>query len=212
MVHDEPLTRAGLGMVLAAAPEVSVTESCPAGAAGTLGESGTDVIVLDLSQTATVDEMQRLRRAAPVWFPPVLALTADSGLIRIQQALRSGIAGLLLKHRGTGELVAAVRSLASGQGWLDPEIVPLILREFTRMPMAGRGRELDRLTKREREVLALIASGLSNAEIADRLVVTCGTVKTHVNRVFTKLEIRDRVQATVLAYRVGLVGHHQDHQ
>ncbi len=125
----------------------------------------------------------------------------------VYEALRAGASGFLLKNSPPEELVRAIRVLAAGEALLSPSVTRRLLEEFSRRPVrAGHTPQaLEDLTSRETQVLTLVARGLSNAEIAERLVVTTGTVKTHVARVLMKLDLRDRVQAAVLAYETGLI-------
>jgi DNA-binding NarL/FixJ family response regulator len=122
------------------------------------------------------------------------------------EALQSGASGFLLKNAPPEELVHAVRVVAAGDALLAPSVTRRIIEQFARRPVRpDLGRQLDTLTQREREVLVLLARGRSNAEVAGELFVSEGTVKTHVSSVLSKLGLRDRVQAVVLAYESGLV-------
>jgi DNA-binding NarL/FixJ family response regulator len=133
---------------------------------------------------------------------------AENGEDRlVYEAMRAGASGFLLKSAPPGRLAEAVRVVAGGEELLAPSIVRRLVEDFVRRPPPGAGvpEALAELTDREREVLALVARGLSNAEIAAELVVSEATVKTHVNRVLTKLDLRDRTQAVVFAYENGVV-------
>ena len=125
----------------------------------------------------------------------------------VYEALKAGASGFLLKSVPPAKLADAVRTVAAGEALLAPSVTRRLVEQFVRRPPPGQTAppEVSALTDREREVLQLIARGHSNSEIAARLVVTEATVKTHVNRVFSKLGLRDRVQAVVLAYETGLV-------
>jgi DNA-binding NarL/FixJ family response regulator len=126
----------------------------------------------------------------------------------LYEALRAGASGFLLKDTPPEQLVAGIRAVASGDALLAPAVTRRVIEEFVRLPKEvpqASSPQLDELTSRELEVLELIAKGLSNAEIAERLVVSQATVKTHVARVLAKLDLRDRVQAVVFAYETGLV-------
>jgi DNA-binding NarL/FixJ family response regulator len=125
----------------------------------------------------------------------------------VYEALRAGASGFLLKDGAPTELVTAVGVVAHGEAWLDPRVTRGVIDSIaTRpLPLCAGSVQLDRLTARERDVLRLMAHGLSNAEIAQRLVLAEATVKTHVSRVIMKLDVRDRTQAVVVAYQSGIV-------
>jgi DNA-binding NarL/FixJ family response regulator len=136
----------------------------------------------------------------------VLMLTTFDLDEYVYDAIRAGASGFLLKDVPPAELAHAVRTVAAGNTLLDPAITRRLVEEFVSRPAPGRADpRLSRLTDREREVLDLVGRGLSNAEVAERLVVSETTAKTHVSRILTKLDLRDRVQAVVLAYESGLV-------
>nr|MBA2625496.1 response regulator transcription factor [Acidimicrobiia bacterium] len=137
----------------------------------------------------------------------VIILTTFDLDEHVYEALRAGACGFLLKDAPPEELVAAVRVVAAGEALLAPSVTRRLIAEFTSWPVAEepRHRDLDALTEREREVLALVARGLSNAEVAAELLVGETTVKTHVGHVLMKLGLRDRVQAVVFAYEAGVV-------
>ena len=137
----------------------------------------------------------------------VLVLTTFHVDEAVYAALRAGASGFILKDAAPTELVAAVRALAVGEAWLDPAVARQLIDEFAARPVTGLPGpvELQSLTNREREVLVLIAHGLSNAEISDHLVVGEGTTKTHVSRIFAKLGFRDRAQAVATAFKLGLI-------
>jgi DNA-binding NarL/FixJ family response regulator len=136
----------------------------------------------------------------------ILVLTTFDLDEYVYEALRAGASGFLLKSAPPEQLLAAIRSVAAGESLLAPEITRRLIEDYVRRPRPGAAAtELDELTEREREVLVLIGRGRSNAEIAAELFVSEGTVKTHVNRILRKLDVRDRVQAVVLAYETGLI-------
>jgi DNA-binding NarL/FixJ family response regulator len=135
----------------------------------------------------------------------VLILTTYHVDAAVYGALRAGASGFLLKHTSPVELVHAVRAVAAGNAWLDPTVTRELLTEFASRPDAGPAPELSRLTPRERDVLALVAEGMSNVEISRMLLIGEATVKTHLGRVLMKLGLRDRAQAVVAAFRGGLV-------
>src|SRR5581483_8224716 len=137
--------------------------------------------------------------------PPVLVLTTFDDDEVLAGALRAGASGFLLKGVPAEDLQRAVRTVAEGGAWLDPAVTGRVLTAYRTAPAPRTTPELDTLTAREREVLALIGAGRSNAEIAAELVLGEGTVKTHVNHVFAKLQLRDRAAAVVFAFDSGLV-------
>ena len=122
----------------------------------------------------------------------------------VYEALRAGASGFVLKDDPPEQLIAAIRTVAAGDALLSPTITKRVIRQFTRIPRPAPPKEFDELTAREREVFRLIADGLSNAEIAQELYISDTTVKTHVTHILQKLDLRDRVQAVVLAYQTGL--------
>ena len=144
--------------------------------------------------------------------PPVLVLTTFEDEEILAGALRAGAAGFLLKGVPAEDLQRAVKAVAAGHSWLDPGVTGRVLAKYREgIPPALPGPELDMLTQREREVLALIGAGLSNTEIADHLVLGEGTVKTHVGHIFAKLDLRDRSAAVVFAFDHGLVQPRRHH-
>ena len=122
----------------------------------------------------------------------------------VYEALRSGASGFVLKDDPPEQLLAAIRVVANGEALLSPAITKRVIKQFTRIPRPEPPRQLDELTERELEVFRLIARGLSNAEIAGELYISDTTVKTHITHILMKLNLRDRVQAVVLAYETGL--------
>jgi DNA-binding NarL/FixJ family response regulator len=155
-----------------------------------------------------LDGLQATRAITAMPDPPkVLVLTTFDLDDYVYEALRSGASGFLLKDASAHELAAAVRLVAAGDALLAPGVTRRLIAEFARMggPRTPGRKQLKGLTDRESEVLALVARGMSNAEIADQLVVAEQTVKTHVSRILMKLGLRDRTQAVVLAYETGLV-------
>jgi DNA-binding NarL/FixJ family response regulator len=157
-----------------------------------------------------LDGVAATRRVVEEVEPPprVLVVTTFDEDEPVYEALRAGAAGFLLKNAPPEQLVDAVRAVAAGDGLLSPEVTRRVIEEFARRsppPAAPAAEALGELTERELEVLRLMARGLSNSEIADRLVITPGTAKTHVGRILMKLGLGNRVQAVVLAYECGLV-------
>ena len=209
VADDQALVRDGFCSILGREPDIEIVAEAADGAEAVAAVNRTrpDVALLDI-RMPVMDGLQAGRRilAAPD-APRVLMLTTFDADEYVYEALRCGASGFLLKDVRSGQLVEAVRTVAAGQSLLSPAITRRLIERFI---MAGPGvpgqpRELAELTPREREVLLLIAEGLSNAEIAGRLYVSEATVKTHVNRLLAKLGLRDRVQAVVLAYESGII-------
>ncbi|MFJ6982761.1 MULTISPECIES: response regulator [unclassified Streptomyces] len=209
VVDDQAVVRAGFAAIVDAEPDMTVVAEAGEGASAVeLAAAGTtDLVLMDIRMpgmdglTAT-----RLVTAAP-GAPKVLVLTTFDLDAYVYDALRAGASGFLLKDARPEELLAAIRVVAAGDGILAPTVTRRLIDTFAQgapRPPSVTG-ALSALTPREREVLLHIASGLANAEIGVALGVTTGTVKTHVNAVLSKLGVRDRVQATILAYECGLV-------
>lgn len=211
LVDDQELVRAGFRMVLDAQPDMTVVGEAGDGAAALrlLARVAADVVVMDIRMPVMdgVEATRRLRAGVRDGGPRVLVLTTFDTEADAFAALQAGASAFLLKNVPPEELLAAIRVVASGDAVVAPRITRRLLDRFagqltTRAPDDSR---IATLTDREREVLLLVAQGLSNAEIAGKLVVAEATVKTHVGRILTKLDLRDRVQAVVLAYELGLV-------
>jgi DNA-binding NarL/FixJ family response regulator len=207
IADDQALMRTGFRMILDAQDDIEVVGEAIDGADAIrrFEKLAPDVVVMDV-RMPTMDGIEATRRLAALERPArVLILTTFDFDDYVYEALRAGASGFLLKDRPPEELVAAVRVIAAGEALLAPSVTRRLIEEFAlRAPTASRT-ELDELTEREREVLVLMARGLSNAEIARALFVAETTVKTHVGRVLHKLRLRDRAQAVVLAYESGLV-------
>jgi DNA-binding NarL/FixJ family response regulator len=209
IVDDQALIRAGFRMILEAQEDIEVVGEADDGqdALRVLRELEPDVVLMDV-RMPKLDGLEATRRiVAGGAATQILVLTTFDGDETVYEALKAGAAGFLLKSAPPARLVEAVRTVASGEALLAPIITRRLIEEYVRRPPPGaRAPEgLEALTDRELEVLNLIARGLSNGEIAALLVVSEATVKTHVNRVLGKLDLRDRVQAVVLAYECGLV-------
>jgi DNA-binding NarL/FixJ family response regulator len=209
IADDQGMVRAGFRSLLAHEPDIEVVGEAPDGQAAVtvVRRTQPDVVLMDI-RMPILDGLAATRRLMAEPQPPrVLALTTFDLDEYVYEALRAGAAGFLLKDATSDELVAAIRTLAVGNAILDPAVTRRVIEAFARSkpPDPTAMAKLDRLTEREVQVLRLIAAGLSNAEIARRLVVTDATAKTHVSNVLTKLDLRDRVHGVVYAYETGLV-------
>jgi DNA-binding NarL/FixJ family response regulator len=216
--EDQALVRAGYVTIFDAQPDMEVVGEAADGEAGVelVEQVRPDVVVMDIHMPV-FDGIEATRRlAGPEVTNPakVLVVTTFNLDEYVYDALRAGASGFMLKDAPPAELVAAIRTVAAGEALLAPAVTrQLIGRYAFRLRPAEEEAPavpgpLSVLTNREREVLTLIADGLSNAEIAGKLVISHETVKTYVSRILTKLDLRDRVQAVVLAYRTGLVAPH----
>jgi DNA-binding NarL/FixJ family response regulator len=209
LVDDQAMVRTGLRMVLAAEPDIEVVGEAADGAAGVrvVTETVPDVVLLDVRMPG-MDGLEAARRIIAADLPTkVVVLTTFDEDEYVAAALRAGVSGFLLKVAPPEDLVVAVRTVAAGQGLLDPAVTLRVIESFAAAPTPDptRARALAQLTERETDVLALVAAGLTNAEIAARLYLGEATVKTHVSRVLLKLGLRDRVQAVAFAYESGLI-------
>jgi DNA-binding NarL/FixJ family response regulator len=209
--EDQELIRAGYVTVLGAQPDLEVVGQAANGheALAEVGRLRPDVVVMDI-QMPLLDGIEVTRRVAgPGAEHPVKVLVVTTFNVGqyVYDALRAGASGFLLKDAPLDELVEGVRTVARGESLLSPAVTRTLIGRYADRirPAAPAGGPLDGLARRELEVLKLIADGLSNAEIAAELVLSVETVKTYVSRILTKLDLRDRVQAVVLAYRSGLV-------
>jgi DNA-binding NarL/FixJ family response regulator len=211
IVDDQTIVRAGFAALLNAQADITVVGEAGDGleAVQLAQRHRPDVVIMDI-RMPRMDGLEATKRILADTRNDalrVLMLTTFDVDEYVYEALTCGASGFLLKDATADELVSAVRVVARGDSLLSPQVTGRLIREFTRQrrnqpqPVA----ELASLTARETEVLVLMAGGLSNAEIAGRLVVSEHTVKTHVARVFTKLALRDRAQAVVMAYESGLV-------
>lgn len=211
IADDQALVRAGFRMILGADPALEVVGEAADGVAAVsvVRELAPDVVLMDV-RMPVLDGLEATRQimgslASP---PRVIMLTTFDIDEYVYTALRAGASGFLLKDVTPEQLVASVKLVGTGDALLAPTITRRLVERFAAPTPVATPRvtpELEGLTAREREVLVLLARGLSNAELADRLVVSEATVKTHVARILGKLGLRDRVQAVVLAYETGLV-------
>jgi DNA-binding NarL/FixJ family response regulator len=210
LADDEALVRGGLRMILEAQPDIEITGEAGDGRAAVELAASTrpDVVLMDIRMPA-LDGLEATRRllgtGTPV--PRVLILTTFDLDENVYEALRAGASGFVLKSARPPELVAAVRAAVVGDTLLAPQITRRLVESYVRRPPPGArtAPELESLTPRELEVFRQIACGRSNAEIAKLLFITDETVKTHASRIFMKLGVRDRTQAVILAYELGVV-------
>lgn len=215
LVDDEAMVRSGLAMLLTAEPDLIVVGEAADGEAAVeeTARLQPDVVVMDVRMPGT-DGVAATRVLTSDAFldrvpnvATVLMLTTFDEDAAVHAALRAGASGFILKSSAPKVLAEAVRSLARGGGWLDPDVTRRLLTEFSRQPdpSAPPPEQLQQLTRREREVLVAVAHGLTNAQIAERLFLSEATVKTHVHRIFLKLGVSERAQAVTAAFKSGLV-------
>jgi DNA-binding NarL/FixJ family response regulator len=207
LVDDQELVRAGMERILASEDDVSIVAQCSDGAQAldAIATQQPDVVVMDI-RMRVMNGIEATRRIRDADGPPVLILTTFDDDETLWGAIDAGAAGFVLKDAPASDLIRAVRTVASGAAWLDPQVTPRVLTIYrtTVLPQARRQERAAELTEREHDVLRLIAEGATNAEIADRLHVSGGTVKSHVGSIFTKLRVRDRAGAIVFAYQHGI--------
>lgn len=222
LVDDEELIRAGLALVLATEPDIEVIGEAGDGTSGikVVASLHPDVVIMDVRMRGS-DGISATRMLNSTEFetehgkpPPVLILTTFGDDEDVDLALRSGAAGFLLKNSAPQILAASIRALARGQGWIDSSVTRSLLRQYStvsrRQSTQARQRrtaheELRDLTQREQEVLAAMARGLKNSQIAQELFLSETTVKSHVHRILMKLGLTDRSQAVAVAFRSGLM-------
>jgi DNA-binding NarL/FixJ family response regulator len=211
LADDQDLIRNGLRMLLDAEDDITVVGEAADGeeAVAQARSLRPDVILMDVRMPGLdgVEATRRVVAEAELSEVKVLILTTFESDEYVFEALRSGASGFLIKESEPDELLKGVRTVAAGDSLLSPSVTGRLIAEFAAFPRASRSHaaELEELTKREREVMALVAGGLTNGEIAERLVITLATAKTHVSRAMRKLHAHDRAQLVVLAYQTGMV-------
>jgi DNA-binding NarL/FixJ family response regulator len=211
IADDQALLRGSFRVLIDSEPDLTTVAEAGSGAEAVrlARDLRPDVVLMDVRMPGMdgIEATRQIRGAAETADTRVLMLTMFDMDSYVYAALRAGAGGFLLKDTSPADLLAAVRVVAEGEGLLAPTVTRRLIAEFARRPEPSRplARELDGVTDREREVLTLIARGLSNGEIAAHLHLSAATVKTHVGHLLGKLEARDRTQLVIIAYETGLV-------
>ena len=206
VADDQSMVRAGFRMLLADEADIEVVAEAGNGleAVEKTARFRPTVVLMDI-RMPELDGLEATRRILAAEDPPrILILTTFDVDDYVYDALCAGASGFVLKDDPPEQLLSAIRIVAGGDALLSPAVTKHVIDQFTRTPRRERPKQLDDLTERELEVLQLIARGLSNAEIAEQLFISDTTVKTHITHILQKLDLRDRVQAIVLAYQTGL--------
>jgi DNA-binding NarL/FixJ family response regulator len=207
LVDDQDLVRSGLRRILRRKDGFVIVAECSDGdeVPAAVAAHRPDVVVMDL-RMRRVDGIEATRRLTGLDSPPVLALTTFNEDELLSGAIRAGAAGFVLKDSSAEELIRAVRAVARGDGYLDPVVTSRVLGTYRRARGEPRASDaVAELTTRELDVLTLIGAGRSNPEIAEELCISAVTVKSHIGRIFQKLDLRDRAAAIVYAYDHGIV-------
>jgi DNA-binding NarL/FixJ family response regulator len=206
VADDQSMVRAGFRMLLVNEPDIEVVAEASNGLEAVHQAARFDptVVLMDI-RMPQLDGLEATRRIlAADDHARILILTTFDLDEYVYEALSAGASGFVLKDDPPEQLIAAIRTVSAGDALLSPAVTKRVIRQFTRIPRPAPPKEVAELTTREHEVLRLIALGRSNAEIGQELYISEGTVKTHVTHLLQKLNLRDRVQAVVLAYRTGL--------
>ena len=206
VADDQSMVRAGFRMLLSGEDDIDVVGEASTGleAVDQAARCNPTVVLMDI-RMPELDGLEATRRIlADADGARILILTTFDLDEYVYEALRAGASGFVLKDDPPEQLLAAVRTVADGEALLSPAITKRVIRQFTRIPQPAPPKQLDELTERELDVFRLIARGLSNAEIGGELYISDTTVKTHITHILQKLDLRDRVQAVVLAYETGL--------
>jgi len=207
VADDQSMVRAGFRMLLQGQPDIEVVAEASTGreAIAKVARFAPTVVLMDI-RMPELDGLEATRRILAADDPPrILILTTFALDEYIFDALNAGASGFVLKDDPPEQLLQAVRTVAAGEALLSPEVTKRVIRQFSRLPRPSTPTGFDELTSREQEIFRLIAEGRSNAEIAEALVITDSTVKSHVTHILSKLGLRDRVQLVVLAHQTGLV-------
>jgi DNA-binding NarL/FixJ family response regulator len=208
VADDQSMVRAGFRMLLAGEDDIEVVAEASNGreAVEKAARFRPTVVLMDI-RMPELDGLEATRRILGADHEArVLVLTTFDLDEYVYEALRAGASGFVLKDDPPEQLLAAIRTVAAGAALLSPAVTKRVIERFARIPGPAPPRELDGLTDRERDVFRLVARGFSNAEIGDELFISETTVKTHITHILAKLDLRDRVQAIVLAYETGLAG------
>ena len=206
VADDQSMVRAGFRMLLGGEQDIEVVAEASNGleAVDKAARFHPNVVLMDI-RMPELDGLQATRRIlAADGTARVLILTTFDLDEYVYEALAAGASGFVLKDDPPEQLIAAIRTVAAGDALLSPTITKRVIKEFARIPRPTPPKELEELSEREREVFRLIARGLSNGEIGQELYISETTVKTHVTHILAKLNLRDRVQAVVLAYQTGV--------
>jgi DNA-binding NarL/FixJ family response regulator len=206
VADDQSMVRAGFRLLLTGERDIEVVAEASNGReAVAMAERFNPAVVLMDIRMPEIDGLEATRRILAANHAARILILTTFGLDEyVYEALRAGASGFVLKDDPAEQLISAVRTVAAGNALLSPAITKRVIRQFTRLAHPAPPKELGELTEREHEILRLIATGLSNAEIGRELYIGETTVKTHVTHILQKLGLRDRVQAVVLAYQAGL--------